>query len=99
LEIRLLLGVSLNVTRGYFSREVRENYERARGLCEVVGDARQLFAIVHAVWYTQLGGAEADGAWRSVDDLARIATSLNEVEFRLRADLARGLTESWNGNF
>ena len=99
LELRLLLGVSLNVTRGYFSREVRENYERARALCEDVGDARQLFAIVHAMWYAQLGGAEADGAWRSVDDLARIAASLDTVEFGLRADLARGLTESWHGNF
>jgi adenylate cyclase len=95
----LVLGVSLNVTRGYFSREVRENYERARALCENVGHARQLFAIVHAVWYAQLGGAEADGARRSVEDLARIAASLDTVEFGLRADLARGLTESWNGNF
>ena len=63
---------------------MRENYERARALCEDVGHAGQLFAIVHAVWYAQLGSAEADGAWRSVDDLARIAASLNAVEFRLR---------------
>jgi predicted ATPase len=38
LELRLLLGVSLHLTRGYSSPAVRTNYERARTLCENVGD-------------------------------------------------------------
>jgi DNA-binding winged helix-turn-helix (wHTH) protein/tetratricopeptide (TPR) repeat protein len=99
LELRLLLGVPLSVTRGYTSPEVRENYERARTLCEKVGDARQLFEIVHAAWYRQLGGAETDGARRSAEELARISESLGGVEFRWRARLARGRTELWNGRF
>jgi len=96
LEVRLLLGIPLSATLGYTSSEVRENYARARTLCEKVGHARQLFEIVHAAWYRELGGDEADGAWQSVEELGRIAEGL-DADFRWRATLARGRTEFWNG--
>ena len=98
LEIRLLQGMSLNVTQGYLSPEVGENYARARTLCEAVGDARQLFEIVHAAWYPQLAGRDDAAARRSVEDLTRIAGQLDAVEYGLRADLARGRTELWSGH-
>jgi DNA-binding winged helix-turn-helix (wHTH) protein len=98
LEIRLLQGVSLNVTRGYLSAEVRENCERTRALCEEVGDARQLFQIVEALWYPQLAGTDEAAARRSIDDLARIARQLNTAEHRLRAELVRGRTDLWSGH-
>ncbi len=99
LELRLLLGVSLNVIRSYGAEGVRHNYERARALCLDVGDARQLFEIVHATWYAQIVGAELDAAEQTVDELARFAELQNGAEFRLRAELARGRTEFWKGNF
>src|SRR5262249_12668288 len=98
LEIRLLQGGSLNVTRGYLSGEVRENYERACALCEEVGDARHLFAIVEALWHPQLAGTDEAGARRSVEHLARIAERVNTAEYELRAELARGRTELWTGH-
>ena len=94
----MLLSLSLNVTRGYASKEGRENHERARVLCETVGDARQLFELVHAHWYAQLVGAEVPGARRSADELVRLAESLNSGELRWRARLARGRTELWDGH-
>ena len=99
LELRLVLGVSLNVTRGYTSPEVRDNYERARALCEDVGEARQLFEIVHAVWYAQMVRSDLEGAQASADELARIADQQNATEFRLRAELAQGRIQFWKGNF
>jgi DNA-binding winged helix-turn-helix (wHTH) protein/tetratricopeptide (TPR) repeat protein len=99
LAVRLLLGIPLSVTQGYSSTAVRENYDRARVLCETVGNVRQLFEIVHAVWYWQLGGAEGDGARESVDELARIAERLDGTWYHWRAKLARGRTELWNGRF
>lgn len=99
LELRLLLGVSLNVTGGYGAKSVRQNYERARTLCLDVGDTRQLFEIVHATWYAQTNNAELDAAQRTVDELARIAELQDGAEFRRRAELARGRTELWKGNF
>jgi DNA-binding winged helix-turn-helix (wHTH) protein/predicted ATPase len=98
LQIRLLQGVSLNVTRGYLSGDVRENYQRARALCEQVGDARHLFEVVEALWYPQLAGTDEAPARRSVEDLARIAERVNTLEHTLRADLARGRIELWTGH-
>ena len=99
LELRLLLGVSLCLTRGYSSEVVRDNYERARVLCTKEGHARQLFEIVHAVWYAQMTASRLDDAWASIDELARIAEGKTALDFRLRVDLARGRTEYWTGHF
>ncbi|MFN8643574.1 MAG: AAA family ATPase [Candidatus Binatia bacterium] len=98
LELRLLLGVSLNITHGYVSPEVRVNYDRARALCEAAGDDRQLFEIVSAIWYVQLG-QRVDDARRNLEVLARIADRLDAPELRGRVVLSRGRTEFWNGQF
>src|SRR5262249_41179095 len=98
LEIRLLQGVSLNVTQGYLSAAVRENHESARTLSGEMGDARQLFEIVHALWYPQLSGSDEAGARRGVDELVRIAEQVNTADFKLRAELARGRVELWSGH-
>ena len=98
LELRLLLGVPF-VTRAYSSSEVRANYERARVLCEEVGDARQLFEVVHAVWFAHAARGDLDGAQASVDELERIAEHEHAADLRLRAELAHGRTEFWKGHF
>lgn len=99
LELRLLLNVSLNVTHGYRSQDVHDNAVRARELCTQKGDARQLFEIVHADWYRQGCGAEAEGAWDRVVELEQIAETLDDAECRRRARLARGRTCLWSGQF
>ena len=99
LELRLMMGVPLHFMRGYASPEVGENYERAGELCADVGDAQQLFEIVHSVLYAQSVASELDAAMKSVDELTRIAAQYQVREFSLRAELARGRTECWKGNF
>jgi len=85
LELRLLLGVSLHLTRGYSVPAVQANYERARTLCEAVGDARQLFEIMHAVWYAQIVASNVAAAQETAHELARIAARQHAPVFRLRA--------------
>ncbi len=97
LGLRLLLGSSLGATHGYTSNEVKENYQRARPLCEVVGDARQLFEVVTALSYSQLDGTE-EGMRRSLDELSRVAASADAPDLRSLADLFRGRMELWVGN-
>jgi adenylate cyclase len=99
LELRLLLGVSLHLTRGYSAPAVKANYERARTLCEAVGDPRQLFEIIHAVWYAQIVASKVDEAQETAHELARIAARQPAPEFRLRAELALGRCEFWQGHF
>ena len=99
LELRLLLGVSLHLTRGYSAPAVKANYERARTLCEGVGDERQLFEIMHAVWYAQLAASRVDEAQETARELVRVADRQAAPEFRLRAELALARCEFWQGQF
>ena len=99
LELRLLLGVSLHLTRGYSAPAVQANYARARTLCEAVGDARQLFEIMHAVWYAQIIASDIAAAQETAHELARIAERQPAPEFRLRAEVALGRCEFWQGQF
>jgi adenylate cyclase len=99
LELRLLLGVSLHLTRGYSAPAVQANYERARTLCEGVGDERHLFEIMHAVWYAQIVASRLDAAQETAHELVRIAARQAAPEFRLRAELALARCEFWQGQF
>ena len=99
LELRILLGSSLFVTRGPGSAAVRDNYERARLLCADESNARQLFEIIHAAWYAQMVGFNLEAAKASVEELAHIADGQTLPEFRLRAELAHGRTEFYSGHF
>jgi predicted ATPase len=46
IEIRVDLGPVLIATKGFTSREVEENYSRARVLCDQFGDTPQLFPVL-----------------------------------------------------
>lgn len=99
LRLRLLLGVSLNITYGYVAPEVRANFARARALCERAGDDRQLFEVVSAIWYVQLGESDVAESRRNVEVLAAIADRLDDAELRRRVVVTRGRTDFWNGRF
>jgi len=99
LELRLLLAVSLTITRGFRAPAVRDNYERARALCDDNGDARPLFEIMHAAWYAQMGGSRFRAAHETLDEIVRIARHQPEPEFRFRAELAHGRMAFWSGRF
>jgi DNA-binding winged helix-turn-helix (wHTH) protein len=99
LELRLLLGVSLHLTRGYSAPSVRANYEHTRRLCEAVGDASQMFEVLHVAWYAQMVSSKLDAAQETADELARLAEIRGTPEFHLRATLARGRVQFWTGHF
>ena len=99
LEVRLLLAVSLTITRGFSALTVRDNYERARALCDENGDARPLFEILHAVWYAQMAGSRFRAADETLDEIVRVASRQSEPEFHFRAELARGRMAFWSGRF
>lgn len=99
LQLRLLLGVSLNVTYGYAASEVRMNFARARALCERAGDERQLFEVMSAFWYVQIGHGDVAESHRNVEVLAAIADRLDDAELRRRVLVTRGRTEFLSGRF
>jgi predicted ATPase len=51
LVFQTALGPVLMVTKGYAALEVEQTYERARELCQQVGEAPQLFSALWGTWY------------------------------------------------
>src|SRR5262249_60675626 len=50
LDFQITLGPAVMVTRGYGDPEVRRIYDRARELCEQVGETPQRFPMLWGLW-------------------------------------------------
>jgi DNA-binding winged helix-turn-helix (wHTH) protein/predicted ATPase len=98
LELCMRLGLSLAVVHGYASADTIDNYQRARRLADVVGDARQRFEIVMALSLAQIDGTE-EGFRRGLHELSGIAQHPDAVDLRHKVELLRGRVEFWVGNF
>ncbi len=67
LALKVPLGAALVSTRGYAAPEVGPVYDRARELCERVGDKWNSFAVLFGIW-----------AWRLVRDELILSLKLSE---------------------
>ena len=52
IAFRVALGVPLLRVESPMSQSVRDNYERARVLCEAVGDEERLFPVLWGLWFS-----------------------------------------------
>jgi len=64
LDLQVTLGPALVMTKGYAAVEVECVYQRARALCQQLGDAPQLFRASRGIWLFDL----VRGALRSAQD-------------------------------
>jgi tetratricopeptide (TPR) repeat protein len=97
LAIRVALGPPLIAIRGYGDREVERTYERARTLCETIGEAPDLF---EAVWglanYYQSRG-ELGTARTLAEQLVTVSERSSEALLIAWAHLQLGATTFWRG--
>jgi len=97
LAIRVALGPPLIAIRGYGDREVERTYERARTLCETIGEAPDLF---EAVWglanYYQSRG-ELGTARTLAEQLVTVSERSSEALLVAWAHLQLGATTFWRG--
>jgi predicted ATPase len=100
-ELELLgpLGVAYVAVRGYAAPEVGPVFQRARELCERVGQPLQLFAIMLGIWEWHT----VRGDLRLCGDLAAegidFARSLNDPGILMEALFMRGETQLYRGDF
>lgn len=98
LGIRLPLSVALIATQGYAATAVGTIYERARELCDELGDSKQLFPVIWGLsaFYTVRGVLD------TATSLARRALSVAEAEgesaLLVPAHLLYGGTQLWRGD-
>jgi TOMM system kinase/cyclase fusion protein len=90
LVLQMALGVALMSTKGYADPEVERTYVRARELCQQVGDAAQLFAVLHGLWLVHLVRGELQMAYELGEQLLRLAQRTHDTTLLMEAHRALG---------
>lgn len=99
ITLSLSLSVPLAMTKGYAAPEVEEIYSRARGLCETIGETRQLFRALRGLGAVALIRGEFHTTRRLGEQFLALAERQNEPTLLLSAHNALGITHFHMGEF
>jgi predicted ATPase/class 3 adenylate cyclase len=99
LTLQVTLGVPLGIVRGYASPEVRATYERARELCQQIGDTQELYPVLWALWRHHHVRAEFQVARELGEQLMALAERYQNRDFLLQAHHALWTTLVLLGEF
>jgi len=99
LALRIALGPVLFALAGYGHPEIERNYERARKLCQELGEAPQLFEAVWGLANYYQGHGALDTARDLGEQLLAIAERAEDRRQRVWAHLQIGATRWWRGEY
>lgn len=93
LDLQVTLAFSLLWTLGYASPETGASMNRARELCETLGDAASLFPVIWGLWhYYAIGKADLKSADKATEHLWSISQNLNDPALMLGAHVSSAFT-------
>ena len=98
LTFQLGLGMALQVTRGWNSRDADSVYERARALAQRVGDDRGRFQAAWGQWIGSNTRGDSDTARAKNTELFCIAGRLDDPALLLQAHHSAWATALWEPN-
>src|SRR5262249_19018701 len=78
LRLQICLGAPLMATKGYAAEEVVQAYNRARELCEQMGESPHLFPVLRGLWVFYLVRTVYQPALELAERLLSIAESVGE---------------------
>jgi TOMM system kinase/cyclase fusion protein len=90
LALRLALGTSLSVTRGWPAPEVGQAYSRAQHLCQQIGETAQLFPVLWGLWHFHAVRGEPQTARELGEQLLTLAQQHQEPAYFLAAHFMLG---------
>ena len=99
LILQTTLGPALIATRGYAASEVVDAYNRARELCQELGETPQLFPVLFGLWLAHLVRAELQTARELGEQLLNLAEHTKDRALFLEAYRALGATLCYLGDF
>ena len=99
LDLRVMAGVPLMLTRGFGAPEVEATYSRARDLCDHIGDAAadRLFPVLWGLWIFNHVRSALDKAEEIGVRLLALADRTADPAIVLGANQALGATRFWLG--
>jgi TOMM system kinase/cyclase fusion protein len=90
LALRLALGTSLSVTKGWPDPGVGDAYSRAQHLCQQLGETAQLFPVLWGLWHFHAVRAEPQTARELGEQLLALAQQQQESAYFLAAHFMLG---------
>ena len=99
LTLQLALGVPLQATKGFGSREVGRTYERAHALCVEIGHVPELFPIVRGLCVFHNIQANLHKGYALAQQLLTLAEQEGGAGLLVEAHLALGAPLYWRGEF
>ncbi len=96
-SLYIALGPPQIATKGYGSREVERAYNRARELCEQLGEIHQLFPVLRGLWMAYSIQGELRKGREFAEQLLTWAENSQELELLLEAHAAVGISRFWFG--
>jgi predicted ATPase len=90
LVLRLALGTSLSVTKGWPDAGVGHAYSRAQHLCQQIGETAQLFPVLWGLWHFHAVRAEPQTARELGEQLLTLAQQQQEPAYVLAAHFMLG---------
>ena len=94
LALHLALGTPLIATRGFASPEVGKVYARAREICELAGQAPQLFPVRWGLWVFYTARAEHRTAQELAEQCRAMGNAAGDRDLLMLAHHAAGVTLS-----
>jgi predicted ATPase len=98
LALQTTLGSVLQATKGYAAPEVEAAYDRARALCQQVGESPQIFPILSGLRRVYTMRAEFQIAQELGERLLALAQRIDHPVFLLEAHYALGSNAFWYGD-
>ena len=97
LQIRATLGPAILASIGWSSPEAGANYQRARDLCDEVGEAPQLFSVLWGIWVYHMTSKGSRYAIGVLDQMARVTSGPDDIERVMQGHHAAWTTYIWHG--
>ena len=94
LGLQLAIGTPLIATKGFASPEVGKAYGRAREICELAGQAPQLFPVRWGLWVFYTARAEHRTAQQLAEQCRAMGDAANDQDLLMLAHHAAGVTLS-----
>jgi class 3 adenylate cyclase/predicted ATPase len=98
LDFQTLLGTALLATRGYAAPEVEAVYERARALCQHVGETPQLTKVLVGLFLFYVNRPNFHTSHELGEQLLRLAHQSGDPTRLLQAHMVQGVTVFWTGH-
>jgi class 3 adenylate cyclase/predicted ATPase len=96
--LQLALGASIGASRGWGTDEAERSYDRARQLCEGLGETQQLFPVLRGLVVFYTAQAKLDTARDFCARLVRLAERTRESSQLLLAHYHMGVTDFFRGD-